>query len=74
MNVGLYFATVLIWGTAWIAIHLQLGSVEAFASIFYRFAIAGALFLPLMIILNGCSRLVGEIIFSFYCRVPVYLA
>ncbi|MFT5116492.1 MAG: drug/metabolite transporter (DMT)-like permease [Kiritimatiellia bacterium] len=50
MNVGLYLATVLIWGTTWIAIHLQLGSVEAFASIFYRFAIAGALFLPLMII------------------------
>jgi drug/metabolite transporter (DMT)-like permease len=50
MNYILYLSTVLIWGTTWIAIHWQLGSVEAFASIFYRFAIAGALFLPLMII------------------------
>ena len=37
----LYAATVLIWGTTWIAIKLQLGDVAISVSIFYRFLIAG---------------------------------
>lgn len=48
MNFFLYVATVLIWGSTWIAIHWQLGSVDAIVSIFYRFGIAAVLFLPLL--------------------------
>ncbi|MGS2717321.1 DMT family transporter [Eionea flava] len=48
MNAALYLSTIIIWGTTWIAIYWQLGSVDAVVSIFYRFAIAGALFLPLL--------------------------
>lgn len=48
MNSFLYVATVVIWGSTWIAIHWQLGSVDAIVSIFYRFGIAAALFLPLL--------------------------
>jgi drug/metabolite transporter (DMT)-like permease len=39
-NSVLYFLTVLIWGTTWIAINYQLGDVAPEASIFYRFALA----------------------------------
>ena len=48
MNTVLYLSTVLIWGSTWIAIHWQLGSVDAIVSIFYRFGIAAVLFLPLL--------------------------
>ncbi|MGE8616543.1 MAG: DMT family transporter [Achromobacter spanius] len=41
MNLFLYFLTVVIWGTTWIAIKLQLGMVAIPVSIFYRFALAG---------------------------------
>ena len=53
MNLFLYLSTVLIWGTTWIAIHWQLGDVPVLASVFYRFAIAAALLLPL---LHLCRR------------------
>jgi len=39
-NLSLYAATVLIWGSSWYVIKLQLSSVPAEVSIFYRFAIA----------------------------------
>lgn len=45
MNAFLFFATVLIWGTTWIAITLQVGPVPVVVSVFYRFATAGILFL-----------------------------
>ena len=45
MNALLFAATVLIWGTTWIAIALQVGPVPVLVSIFYRFATAAALFL-----------------------------
>lgn len=41
VNLFLYFLTVVIWGTTWIAIKLQLGMVAIPVSIFYRFALAG---------------------------------
>jgi drug/metabolite transporter (DMT)-like permease len=41
VNLFLYFLTVFIWGTTWIAIKLQLGVVAIPVSIFYRFALAG---------------------------------
>lgn len=42
-SLGLYFATVMIWGSTWIAIKLQLGVVTPEASVAYRFAIAAVL-------------------------------
>lgn len=42
-NYFLYGATVLIWGSTWYAIKLQLGTVAPDLSIAYRFAIAAAL-------------------------------
>ena len=37
----LYALTVLIWGTTWLAITFQLGTVPVPVSIIYRFAVAG---------------------------------
>lgn len=42
-NAMLYFFTVLIWGSTWLAIEFQLGDVEVQVSLFLRFAIAAAL-------------------------------
>jgi len=41
----LYAGTVLIWGTTWFAIKLQLGRVDPVVSVFYRFALASAILL-----------------------------
>jgi hypothetical protein len=46
VNLFLYFLTVVIWGTTWIAIKLQLGVVAIPVSIFYRFALAGLILPP----------------------------
>jgi drug/metabolite transporter (DMT)-like permease len=46
MNLALFAATVVIWGTTWFAIALELGPVPVLTSIFYRFALAAVLFLP----------------------------
>ena len=40
MNFFLYCLTVLIWGSTWLAIELQLGAVAPEVSVFYRFALA----------------------------------
>ena len=48
----LYLATVLIWGTTWIAIKWELGVVPAPVSIAYRFWIAG-LVLLISLVLAG---------------------
>lgn len=47
-NALLFLTTVLLWGTTWIAIAFQVGPVPALVSVFYRFALAGALFLALL--------------------------
>lgn len=52
MNLSLYLLTVLIWGTTWIAIKLQMGEVAVAASIAYRFALASAV-LFVMLWLSG---------------------
>jgi len=39
-NFTLFLSTVLIWGTTWIAIALQIGPVPVLLSVFYRFALA----------------------------------
>lgn len=54
MNLFLYLLVVLIWGTTWIAIVLQQGTVPVAVSIFWRFALASAL---LWLILWGSRRL-----------------
>jgi drug/metabolite transporter (DMT)-like permease len=43
MNFALYLGTVLIWGTTWFAIKLQLGVVSPEASILYRSILAATL-------------------------------
>lgn len=42
-NRWLYVVTVLIWGSTWIAIELQLGTVAPEVSIFYRYLLASML-------------------------------
>lgn len=42
-NWFLYLVTVLVWGTTWIAIEFQLGTVAPEVSIFYRYLLAAAL-------------------------------
>lgn len=44
-NLVLYAATVLIWGSTWLAITYQLGSVDPLVSVSYRFALAAVLLL-----------------------------
>ena len=36
----LYGTVVLIWGSSWIALRMQLGAVEPEVSVFWRFALA----------------------------------
>lgn len=52
MNLILYLSTVFIWGTTWLAIHFQIGATPVLLSIFYRFAIAGLLFLPILMLIR----------------------
>ena len=42
-NRFLYAVTVLVWGTTWIGIEYQLGTVSPEVSVFYRFALAALL-------------------------------
>lgn len=44
-NLLFYLATVLIWGSTWIGIKLQLGVVEPMVSVGYRFSLAALLLL-----------------------------
>jgi drug/metabolite transporter (DMT)-like permease len=48
MNLSLYILTVLIWGTTWIAIKWQLGSVPPPVSIAWRFWLAAAVMFVLL--------------------------
>ncbi len=52
MNAFLYFLVVVVWGTTWIAIKMQLGSVAIPLSIAYRFGLA-ALVLFCLLALSG---------------------
>lgn len=42
-NIFYYVMTVLIWGTTWLGIKFQLGSVDPMVSVAYRFSLAAAL-------------------------------
>lgn len=50
----LFIITVLIWGTSWIAIALQIGPVPVSVSVFYRIALAAVL---LLLVLAATKRL-----------------
>ena len=57
MNLSLYLLTVLIWGTTWIALKLQLGSVAIPLSIAYRFALAATVLFVLLLLSRRLQRL-----------------
>jgi len=57
VNLFLYLLTVLVWGSTWIAIKLQLGVVAIPVSIFYRFALAALLMLAGLAALRRLQRL-----------------
>ncbi|MEQ7918052.1 DMT family transporter [Xanthomonas sp. WHRI 1810A] len=48
MNLSLYLLTVLIWGTTWIALKLQLGEVAIPVSIVYRFGLAALILFAML--------------------------
>lgn len=70
----LYAATVLIWGSSWYAITLQLGHVHPVWSVAYRFALAAAMLLGFCLIArrrlrfsvrdHGALALQGLLLFS----------
>ena len=57
MNLSLYLLTVLIWGTTWIALKLQLGEVAIPLSIAYRFALASLVLFVLLLASGRLQRL-----------------
>ncbi|MGG7667495.1 DMT family transporter [Yersinia sp. J1] len=57
MNALLYSAVVLIWGTTWIAITMQQGSVPVTQSIFYRFVIATLTMLIILLVSRRLRRI-----------------
>ena len=50
MNLSLYLLTVLIWGTTWIAIKLQVGTVAIALSIAYRFGLAALVLFAVLLL------------------------
>ncbi|PYT11086.1 MAG: EamA family transporter [Acidobacteria bacterium] len=44
-SLGLYLTSVLIWGSTWLAITFQFGTVPPVVSVVYRFALAGLILL-----------------------------
>lgn len=53
----LYLTTVLIWGTSWVAIKYQLGSVDPLVSIAHRMLLATILCVILTILTQGLARI-----------------
>lgn len=49
-NISLFIITCFIWGSTWISVHWQLGSVSPLWSVAYRFAIAALLLLGYCVI------------------------
>ena len=56
-NLFLYSLTVLIWGSTWIGIKYQLGSVDPMASIGHRFALSALLLLLFLSLTRQSLRL-----------------
>ncbi|MPW29288.1 EamA family transporter [Agarivorans sp. B2Z047] len=53
----IYFATVFIWGTTWLAIAYQIGDVPIVNSIMYRFALASLVLVLFLLITKRLQRL-----------------
>ncbi|WHO75985.1 DMT family transporter [Rhizobium sp. BT03] len=51
-NAALFIATVLIWGTTWIAIAMQVGPVPVLVSVFYRFALAAVILVAILAVMR----------------------
>ncbi len=60
MNILLYVLTVLIWGTTWIAIKLQLGEVAVEASVIYRFCLAGMVLFAALLLSRRLQPMSGR--------------
>lgn len=60
MNLFLYCLVVVIWGTTWIAIFLQQGPVPATVSIFWRFAVATALMMLIMLVRGKLRKMAAR--------------
>lgn len=60
MNALLYCLVVVIWGTTRIAIYLQQGPVSAPVSIFWRFAVASALMMLILLASGKLRKLSGR--------------
>jgi len=56
-NLLLYVATVLIWGSTWLAITYQLGEVDPLVSVVYRFALASSVLLVFCLATGRSLRL-----------------
>lgn len=56
MNAFLYIATILVWGSTWLAIKYQLGVVAPEASICYRFTIASSILMAWCILTRKQMR------------------
>src|SRR6195952_145158 len=56
MNITLYLLTVLIWGTTWIALKLQLGEVAIPVSIVYRFGLAALIIFALLLVTGKLQK------------------
>lgn len=57
MNLSLYLMTVLIWGTTWIALKLQLGVVAIPLSIAYRFGLAAAVLFAILLVSGRLQKM-----------------
>ena len=55
-NILLYAATVLLWGTSWLAIKFQLGIVAPEVSVFYRFVVSAAMMLAFCVVTRRRMR------------------
>ncbi|GAB5415100.1 MAG: EamA family transporter [Congregibacter sp.] len=64
----LYLATILIWGTSWIAIKYQLGSVEALVSVAHRMGLATLLCVVLTLLTQGFVRLSARDHLRIFCQ------
>lgn len=60
MNAFLYCLVVVIWGTTWIAIFLQQGTVPAPVSIFWRFALATLTIMAALVLLRRLRKLAAR--------------
>ena len=65
INIFLYTSVVCIWGTTWIALLGQAGEVPIVLSVFYRFALASILFLPILYLLGSLQRVQSRDHFFF---------